>query len=734
MDKNNEEESLYTTTSDGVKFGTYHNQKFESEITEEVDLPMLISDIDSLIKIIDSFLAEYKSLLIFNYNEFNVCSGENNKKTVSFYLIAKFVQNLVISIKEAFSNDIIIHDNPGIINKVNKTIDDVIEQEITSAGLTELFSNQYKDGKNQIIEVLTPLFNHEKQIRSCNKKGGIVLCDVSIKYTSHFFNLIMGHIGKFKAIKVFRQSKSDLMMDNWIILFDLLLLLDRLEALDLVLFNSFFYVDENDITNLPESSSEWVKMKKNITRIIPNNSEIIYKAISDISKGMGVMGSIMAHGFKSSSTFKNVFSSGWIVLGYKFNPKKAIYDGKKQDLLGNRAQSALDMCNTMKVGIIKKLTVRRFPKIEFRRKLYLRRDEKEITVDYIKELVQLIKSGKTEVENGNSEDEMLKHREIMGNKRLAVNAPSDSYLEKIQKQHKPYYVSTRLIHSSKITFANEKPSFFSFCGSPRVNVTKDTLIIHIHGGGFIGTSTLTHEGYLRSWVNELQVPLIGIDYSLSPATQYPKAVDDVWQAYNWIIKHVESEFNISTKRIILSGDSAGGNLIFALVFLLIVHKRRLPDLILAEYPCCDTSLYNMSPSMLLCLGDGILNINFLKFCNEAYRRDYEDDEDPFLNPIKATPGLIKKMPLTYFFLGSCDPLRDGAIRLMYKMSQQDVPFKTYEFKEYIHGFYGIDNAILRRTPTYILLKEVKDFIQREEEKTKKKGTKIESIDDIIGAK
>ena len=29
---------------------------------------------------------------------------------------------------------------------------------------------------------------------------------------------------------------------------------------------------------------------------------------------------------------------------------------------------------------------------------------------------------------------------------------------------------------------------------------------------------------------------------------------------------------------------------------------------------------------------------------------------------------------------------------------------------------------------------MKDFIQREEEKTKKKGTKIESIDDIIGAK
>ena len=122
--------------------------------------------------------------------------------------------------------------------------------------------------------------------------------------------------------------------------------------------------------------------------------------------------------------------------------------------------------------------------------------------------------------------------------------------------------------------------------------------------------------------------------------------------------------------------------------------------------------------MLLCLDDdGILNINFLKFCNEAYRNNYEDDEDPFLNPIKATEGLIKKMPLTYFFIGSCDPLRDGALRLMYKMSKQNVPYKTYEFKEYIHGFYGINNQTLRRTPTYILMKEIKEFLSKGENDT-----------------
>ena len=489
-------------------------------------------------------------------------------------------------------------------------------------------------------------------------------------------------------------------MDNMIVLFDFLLILERIEALDLVLFNSFYYVDENDISNLDENGEEWQLIKKNFIRVVPNQSEVIYKAISDINKGMGVMGSILDNGFTSTSTLKNIFSSGWIVMGYKMNPKKAIYDGKKNDLIGDRPQSMIQMCNMMKIGIMKKLTMRSYPKIAFRKKLYLKREEKEITVDYIKQLVALLKSGKVEVDENTTPNK--------------VTDPTDIYLETIAKERKKDYVSTRLIHSSKITFANEKPSFFSF-GKPKPNTTRDTLFIHIHGGGFIGTTTVVHEQYLRTWVNELNVPLIGIDYALSPQNKYPKAIDDIWQAYNWIINHAESEFNISTKRIILSGDSAGGNLIFSLVFLLIMHKRRLPDLILAEYPCCDTSLYNMSPSMLLCLADdGILNINFLKFCNEAYRNNYEDDEDPFLNPIKATEGLIKKMPLTYFFIGSCDPLRDGALRLMYKMSKQNVPYKTYEFKEYIHGFYGINNQTLRRTPTYILMKEIKEFLAKGE--------------------
>ena len=67
---------------------------------------------------------------------------------------------------------------------------------------------------------------------------------------------------------------------------------------------------------------------------------------------------------------------------------------------------------------------------------------------------------------------------------------------------------------------------------------------------------------------------------------------------------MEEIFDMKINNIILSGDSAGGNLVLALNYLLITINKyenlniKLPDLILVEYPCCDTSIKNMSINII----------------------------------------------------------------------------------------------------------------------------------------
>ncbi len=82
----------------------------------------------------------------------------------------------------------------------------------------------------------------------------------------------------------------------------------------------------------------------------------------------------------------------------------------------------------------------------------------------------------------------------------------------------------------------------------------------------------------------MEVPIFGIDYRLSPEFIYPTALDDVWQAYNWIVNNALEQFEIEIDKIILVGDSAGGNLVLGLTYLLIFLNKRVPDSLFIAYP------------------------------------------------------------------------------------------------------------------------------------------------------
>ena len=69
-------------------------------------------------------------------------------------------------------------------------------------------------------------------------------------------------------------------------------------------------------------------------------------------------------------------------------------------------------------------------------------------------------------------------------------------------------------------------------------VEQDTLLIHVHGGGFIATTSQSHQAYARVWANNLPNAVVfSIDYRMAPKNKFPDAIDDCWQAYVWIIKN-----------------------------------------------------------------------------------------------------------------------------------------------------------------------------------------------------
>jgi acetyl esterase/lipase len=192
------------------------------------------------------------------------------------------------------------------------------------------------------------------------------------------------------------------------------------------------------------------------------------------------------------------------------------------------------------------------------------------------------------------------------------------------------------------------------------NPENNSLIIHIHGGGFIAMSSASHEMYTRKWAKYTNVPIMSIDYRLAPDNPYPKSLDDVYQAYIWILKNAENQIGIKPEKIILVGDSAGGNLVSSLTNLLIIKGEILPKAIFLIYPALKISMKKFSLSLLNVIDDKILPYHLVKYCLESYRSGYKEEDDPYLSPIFVSEEVLKYYPPCRIYIGSNDPLRDDS--------------------------------------------------------------------------
>ena len=96
-------------------------------------------------------------------------------------------------------------------------------------------------------------------------------------------------------------------------------------------------------------------------------------------------------------------------------------------------------------------------------------------------------------------------------------------------------------------------------------------------------------------------------------------------------------------RIVLVGDSAGGNLVAVLTSILISWKLRVPDGIVMAYPALNLNYFDYTPSLLTALNDLILPHSFLKICLKSYLKNplYKPDECYLISPV-LTPNTILK--------------------------------------------------------------------------------------------
>ena len=85
------------------------------------------------------------------------------------------------------------------------------------------------------------------------------------------------------------------------------------------------------------------------------------------------------------------------------------------------------------------------------------------------------------------------------------------------------------------------------------------VILFIHGGAFTGGSLKLVDNFCKLLAEMHRAVVVSVEYRLAPENPFPKGFNDCWAALSWVHAHAE-EIGGDKNRIVISGDSAGGNL------------------------------------------------------------------------------------------------------------------------------------------------------------------------------
>jgi acetyl esterase len=113
-------------------------------------------------------------------------------------------------------------------------------------------------------------------------------------------------------------------------------------------------------------------------------------------------------------------------------------------------------------------------------------------------------------------------------------------------------------------------------------------LLYLHGGGFVIGAPETHEDICRTLANMAGAVVVSPDYRLAPEYPFPAAIDDCAATLVWMTDQADA-LGIDPLRIIVAGDSAGGNL--AAVVALLARDGQVPAVIgqVLIYPVTDQS-------------------------------------------------------------------------------------------------------------------------------------------------
>jgi acetyl esterase/lipase len=246
-------------------------------------------------------------------------------------------------------------------------------------------------------------------------------------------------------------------------------------------------------------------------------------------------------------------------------------------------------------------------------------------------------------------------------------------------------------HSEKITSQPDGNSINLQIFRPD-NDERVACVYYIHGGGMAALSC--YDGMYRGWgkiiaANGVAVVMVDFRNCVSPSSvpevaPFPAGLNDCVSGLKWVIASAD-HLNIDPARVVVAGESGGGNLTLATGLKLkqdgelglIKGLYALCPYIAGQWPTpeCPSSSEN----------NGILIDVHSNRGAVGYGIEALNERNPLAWPSFATEDDVSGFPPTVISVNECDPLRDEGINFYRLLLSAGVPARCRQVMGTMHA-------------------------------------------------
>jgi acetyl esterase len=223
-------------------------------------------------------------------------------------------------------------------------------------------------------------------------------------------------------------------------------------------------------------------------------------------------------------------------------------------------------------------------------------------------------------------------------------------------------------------------------------------ILFLHGGGWV-LGDLDHaDADCRRLCIDTGSLVVAVDYRLAPEHPFPAGLEDAYAALSWLAEKVGS--TSGPRRLVVGGDSAGGNLTAALTLLARERGGPTIDHQLLIYPVTDRDFETDSYRKF---GDGYL---LTRVAMELFWASYvpaaSGSPDALAAVLQAED--LSGLPPATVVVAGCDVLRDEAEAYLLRLRVANVWVDVLRYPGQLHSFwtYGGVSDIGRKVNADIL--------------------------------